>query len=81
MNENYFQKRKCYIFDVFDVYNQRVFKTTIQQKNEINNINQRKLKNKENAKNKCNEDNCVDTQIKHNEYVVCTKKYRRNQKI
>ena len=44
-------------------------------------MNQEKSKNKKNAKDECNEDNCVDTRIKHNEYVVYMKEYRRNQKI
>ena len=44
-------------------------------------MNQEKLRNKENAENERSENNCVDTRIKHDEYAVCTKKYRRNQKI
>ena len=44
-------------------------------------MNQEKLKNEENVKNECNENNCVDTRIKYNEYVIYTKEYRRNQKI
>ena len=44
-------------------------------------MNQRKSKNEKNAKDERNENNCVDTRIKHDEYAVCTKKYRRNQKI
>ena len=44
-------------------------------------MNQKKLKDEKNVKNKYSENNCVDTRIKHNEYVVCTKEYCRNQKI
>ena len=44
-------------------------------------MNQEKLKNEESAENECSENNYVNTRIKHNEYVVCTKEYRQNQKI
>ena len=44
-------------------------------------MNQEKSRNEKNAENKRSEDNCVDTQIKYNEYVVCTKEDHRNQKI
>ena len=44
-------------------------------------MNQKKSKNEENAENERSEDNCVNTRIKHDEYAVCTKEYRRNQKI
>ena len=44
-------------------------------------MNQEKLKDEENVKNEYNENNCVDTQIRHDEYAVCTKEYRQNQKI
>ena len=81
LNENCFQKRKCRIFGVFDACDQRVLKTTIQQKDEINNMNQKELKNEKNAEDERNESNCVKTRIKHNEYVVCTKEYRRSQKV
>ena len=78
MNEDCFQKCKCCIFDVLDACDQRVFETMTQQKNEINNMNQRKSRNEENAEDERSEDNCVDTQVRHNEYVVCTKEYRRS---
>ena len=81
LSENYFQERRNRIFDVFDARDQRAFETTTQQKDEINNINQRKLKDEENAKNERNENSCVDTRIKHDEYAVCTKEYRQSQKI
>ena len=81
LNEDCFQERKCRIFDVFDVYDQRASETMIQQKDEINNMNQEKLRNEKNAEDERSKNNCVDTQIKHDEYVVCTKKYRRSQKI
>ena len=41
-------------------------------------MNQKKSRNEENAKNEHNKNNCVDTQVKHDEYAVCTKEYRRN---
>ena len=44
-------------------------------------MNQERLKDEENAKNEYNKNNCVDTQIKHDEYIVCIKEYRRSQKI
>ena len=81
LNESCFQERRCRNFNVLDACDQRVFETTTQQRNEINNMNQKKSKNEKNAKDERNEDNCVDTQVKHNEYVVCTKEYRRSQKI
>ena len=81
MNEDHFQRRRCRIFDAFDVCGQRAPETTIQQKNEINNINQRKSKDEENAEDERSENNCVDTRVKHDKYVICTKKYRRSQKI
>ena len=76
MSEKYFQKRRYRIFDAFDVCGQRALKTTIQQKDEINNMNQEKSKNEKNAKNKHNENNYVNTQVKHDEYVVYIKEYR-----
>ena len=81
LSENCFQERRCRIFDVFETCDQRVFETTTQQKNEINNINQEKLKDEKNAENERSEDNCINTQIKHDEYVACTKEYYRSQKI
>ena len=44
-------------------------------------MNQKKLKNEESAEDERSEDNCVDTRIKHDEYVVYMKEYRRSQKI
>ena len=38
-------------------------------------MNQENSKNKENAKDERSENNCVDTRIKHDKYVVCTKEY------
>ena len=60
LNENYFQKRKCCILDVFDVYDQRAFKTMIQQRNEINNMNQKKLKEEESVEDERSENNYVN---------------------
>ena len=39
-------------------------------------MNQKKSRNKESAEDERNEDNCVDTQVRHDEYVVDMKKYR-----
>ena len=39
-------------------------------------MNQKKSRNEKNAKNEYNEDNCVDTRIKHDEHAVCMKEYR-----
>ena len=41
-------------------------------------MNQKKLKKEKNTEDERSENNCVDTQIKHDEYIVCTKEYRRN---
>ena len=51
---------------------------TIQQRNEINNMNQEKSKDEENIKDERNEDNCVNTRIKHDEYIICMKRYHRS---
>ena len=44
-------------------------------------MNQEKSKDEKNAEDEHNKNNCVDTRIKHDEYAVCTKENRRNQKI
>ena len=44
-------------------------------------MNQKKLRNEKNAKDKYNENNYVDTEVKHDEHAVCTKKYCWSQKI
>ena len=41
-------------------------------------MNQEKLKDEKNTKNERNKDNCINTQIRHDEYAACTKEYRRN---
>ena len=81
LNENCFQRCKCCIFNVFNACDQRALETTTQQKNKINNINQEKSRDEENAENERNKNNCVNTQVKHDKYVACTKEYHRNQKI
>ena len=81
LNEDCFQERKDRTSDVLDARGQRAPETATQQRNEINNMNQRRSRNEENAEDERSESNCVNTQIRHDEYVVCTKKYRRSQKI
>ena len=81
LNEDCFQERKNRIFDVFDARGQRVFETTTQQKDEINNMNQRRSRDEESAENERNENSCADTQVRHDKYAACTKEYCRNQKI
>ena len=68
-------------FNVFFARDQRFFEIKIKQKNEINNLNKRKTRNKTNAKNEYDRNNCFDMWIEHREHVNRTQKYYKNQNI